>query len=180
MPKRAAPLIRRFERKVRGAVGSLSWLIYRINDPVMRDMFMAPSNRFRMREGLVSMLAGDVHRNPYLRPPVLAFKACYYLLRGLRRLGVLAPVAVLGHAAHEQGVLLAPVHGVLEDALAAAVDAAARAAARGVVHAGGQHGGVDGVRPARVRLHRCNRHLSVTVVRYLPSPGCVACRALVL
>ena len=32
----AAPALRRFERKVRGAVGSLSWLIYRINDPVMR------------------------------------------------------------------------------------------------------------------------------------------------
>ena len=87
-PKRAAPLLRRFERKVRGAVGALSWLVYRINDPVMRDMFMAPSNRFRMREGLVSMLAGDVHRNPYLRPPVLAFKACYYMLKGIRRLGL--------------------------------------------------------------------------------------------
>jgi flavin-dependent dehydrogenase len=83
----AAPAIRRFERKVRGAVGSLSWLIFRINDPVMRDMFMNPSNRFRMREGLVSMLAGDVHRNPYFRLPVLAFKACYYGLRIARRLG---------------------------------------------------------------------------------------------
>ena len=83
----AAPALRRFERKVRGAIGSLSWLIYRINDPVMRDMFMEPSNRFRMREGLVSMLAGDVHRNPHLRLPVLAFKACYYGLRAARRLG---------------------------------------------------------------------------------------------
>ena len=71
---------------MRGAIGSLSWLTYRINDPVMRDMFMAPSNRFRMREGLVSMLAGDVHRNPHLRVPVLAFKACYYGLRIVRRL----------------------------------------------------------------------------------------------
>lgn len=87
-PKRAAPLLRRFERKVRNAADALSWLIYRINDPVMRDMFMAPSNRFRMREGLVSMLAGDVHRNPYFRLPVLAFKACYYMLKGLRRLGI--------------------------------------------------------------------------------------------
>ncbi|WP_343896648.1 NAD(P)/FAD-dependent oxidoreductase [Craurococcus roseus] len=83
----AAPALRRFEKKVRGAIGSLSWLIYRINDPVMRDMFMAPSNRFRMREGLVSMLAGDVHRNPHLRVPVLAFKTCYYGLRVARRLG---------------------------------------------------------------------------------------------
>lgn len=85
--KAAAPALRAFQKKVRGAIGSLSWLIYRINDPVMRDMFMAPSNRFRMREGLVSMLAGDVHRNPHLRPPVLAFKACYYGLRTARRLG---------------------------------------------------------------------------------------------
>ena len=83
----AAPELRRFENKVRGAIGSLSWLIYRINDPVMRDMFMNPSNRFRMREGLVSMLAGDVHRNPHLRVPVLAFKACYYGLRAARRFG---------------------------------------------------------------------------------------------
>jgi flavin-dependent dehydrogenase len=83
----AAPALRRFQRKVRGAIGSLSWLIYRINDPAMRDMFMAPSNRFKMREGLVSMLAGDVHRNPHFRLPVLAFKACYYGLRVARRLG---------------------------------------------------------------------------------------------
>ena len=83
----AAPALRRFEKKVRGAIGSLSWLIYRINDPVMRDMFMAPSDRFRMREGLVSLLAGDVHRNPHVRVPVLAFKACYYGLRAARRLG---------------------------------------------------------------------------------------------
>ena len=83
----AAPALRRFQKKVRGAIGSLSWLIYRINDPVMRDMFMAPSNRFRMREGLVSMLAGDVHRRPHLRVPVLAFKACYYGLHLARRFG---------------------------------------------------------------------------------------------
>ncbi len=86
-PKRAEPMLRDFERKVRGAANALSWLIYRINDPVLRDMFMTPSNRFRMREGLVSMLAGDVHRNPSYRLPVLAFKACFYMLKGMRWLG---------------------------------------------------------------------------------------------
>jgi flavin-dependent dehydrogenase len=86
-PKRAEPMLRNFERKVRGAADSLSWLIYRINDPVLRDMFMTPSNRFRMREGLVNMLAGDVHRNPSYRLPVLAFKTCFYMLKGMRRLG---------------------------------------------------------------------------------------------
>ena len=60
-PKAAIDLAKRFEgfeRKVKRAIGSLSWLIYRINTPVLRDMFMYPSNRFRMRDGLVSLLAG--------------------------------------------------------------------------------------------------------------------------
>jgi hypothetical protein len=86
-PARAAPLARGFERKVRRAIASLSWLIYRINTPVLRDMFMAPRNRFRMREGLISLLAGDVHADTRLKLPVLAFKACYYMLCGARRLG---------------------------------------------------------------------------------------------
>ncbi len=53
-PARAARLVHAFERKVRRAIDSLAWLVFRINRPVLRDMFMQPSNRFRMREGLVS------------------------------------------------------------------------------------------------------------------------------
>jgi flavin-dependent dehydrogenase len=83
----AAPQMRAFEHKVRRAIGSLSWLIYKINDPTLRDMFMEPRNRFRMREGLVSLLAGDVHSNTNLQLPVIAFKACYYALRVARWFG---------------------------------------------------------------------------------------------
>ncbi|MBR0652662.1 NAD(P)-binding protein [Roseomonas terrae] len=86
-PARAAPMARAFERKVKRAIGSLSWLIYRINTPVLRDMFMFPSNRFRMREGLVSLLAGDVHANANRQFPVLAFKAAYLWLTLARRFG---------------------------------------------------------------------------------------------
>ena len=86
-PARAAPMARAFERKVKRAIGSLSWLIYRINNPVLRDMFMTPSNRFRMREGLVSLLAGDVHANANRQLPVLAFKAAYHLLTVAHRFG---------------------------------------------------------------------------------------------
>jgi flavin-dependent dehydrogenase len=86
-PARAAPLARAFEAKVKRAIGSLSWLIYRINSPVLRDMFMEPRNRFRMREGLVSMLAGDVHANANRQTPVLAFKAAYYALSLAYRFG---------------------------------------------------------------------------------------------
>jgi len=86
-PARAAPMARDFERKVKRAVGSLSWLIYRINKPVLRDMFMTPSNRFRMREGLVSLLAGDVHADVNRQLPVLAFKAAYHWLTFAHRFG---------------------------------------------------------------------------------------------
>ncbi|HWT10003.1 MAG TPA: NAD(P)/FAD-dependent oxidoreductase [Roseomonas sp.] len=86
-PARAAPMARAFERKVKRAIGSLSWLIYRINTPVLRDMFMTPSNRFRMREGLVSLLAGDVHANANRQLPVLAFKAAYHFLSFAHRFG---------------------------------------------------------------------------------------------
>ena len=86
-PVRAAPMARAFERKVKRAIGSLGWLVYRINNPVLRDMFMNPSNRFRMREGLVSLLAGDVHTDANRQLPVLAFKAAYHWLSFAHRFG---------------------------------------------------------------------------------------------
>jgi flavin-dependent dehydrogenase len=86
-PARATTMARAFERKVKRAMASLSWLIYRINTPVLRDMFMEPRNRFRMREGLVSLLAGDVHANANRQMPVLAFKAAYHALSLAYRFG---------------------------------------------------------------------------------------------
>jgi flavin-dependent dehydrogenase len=86
-PVRARGMARAFEAKVKRAIGSLSWLIYRINTPVLRDMFMEPRNRFRMREGLVSLLAGDVHANANRQVPVLAFKAAFYGLSLAHRFG---------------------------------------------------------------------------------------------
>jgi flavin-dependent dehydrogenase len=86
-PARAAPLARAFEAKVKRAIGSLSWLIYRINSPVLRDMFMEPRNRFRMKDGLVSLLAGDVHTGANRKLPVLAFKGAFYALSLAYRFG---------------------------------------------------------------------------------------------
>lgn len=86
-PVRAAGMAKAFESKVKRAIRSLSWLIYRINTPVLRDMFMEPRNRFRMREGLVSLLAGDVHANAGRQWPVLAFKGAFYALSLAYRFG---------------------------------------------------------------------------------------------
>lgn len=86
-PARAEPMLRAFEHKVNRAIRTFAWLIFRFHTPVMRDMFMSPSNRFRMRDGLIGLLAGNVHANVNRQLPVLAFKASYYLLSALYRLG---------------------------------------------------------------------------------------------
>jgi hypothetical protein len=65
----------------------IGWLIYRINDPVLRSMFLSPSNLFWMRDGIVNMLAGNLRRSPRAVLPVLSFKAAYHLLSALHRRG---------------------------------------------------------------------------------------------
>jgi flavin-dependent dehydrogenase len=78
---------RRAEAKLRAGMDSLSWLIHRINDPVLRAMFMSPSNRLRMRDGIVSLLAGNLRTEWRAKGPILAMKSVYYLLRFLDRRG---------------------------------------------------------------------------------------------
>ncbi len=79
-------LARQAEARMRRSLDGLDWLIRRINTPALRDMFMAPQDRFGMRAGLVSLLAGDLDA-PRLHLPVLAFKASFHLLNAMRRLG---------------------------------------------------------------------------------------------
>jgi len=86
-PRAGLAMARTSERKVRRAMKTLGWLVYRINTTVMRDMFMSPQNRFRMREGLVSLLAGNIHGRPELSLPVIAFKGAFYMLSLFYRFG---------------------------------------------------------------------------------------------
>ena len=87
-PVRARPLFKTYARKTRRGLDELSWLIYRINDPVFRDMLLAPSNRFRMREGLIAILAGNIHGDASLRVPMTAFRSAFYFLKTLQPLGI--------------------------------------------------------------------------------------------
>jgi len=84
-------LARRAERQMRGAMDRLGWLIYRINDPVMRHMLMTPNNRFRMREGVVSLLAGNFDNRAALRVSLLSFKSVYHMMSLAVRLGLPVP-----------------------------------------------------------------------------------------
>ncbi|MDT7951385.1 MAG: NAD(P)/FAD-dependent oxidoreductase [Acetobacteraceae bacterium] len=77
------------ETEIRHAMQRLAWLVYRIDRPALRLLFMTPSNRLRMRDGLVSLLAGNLRSRPDQRVPVLAFKGAYYVASALLRLGLI-------------------------------------------------------------------------------------------
>ena len=81
-PARETALQRAFDRRLRRGVRVFSWFIYRFNSPVMAGLFAQPRNVWRVEDGIVSMLAGDVFDSPEVMKRVHAFKFIY-LARGL-------------------------------------------------------------------------------------------------
>ena len=55
-----------------------SWFIYRVTNPIMRDFFMYPKNIFRVKEALLSVLAGDIFGKTPIWRSIWMFKALYY------------------------------------------------------------------------------------------------------
>jgi hypothetical protein len=86
-PERTKAAMTRFDKLVRHGPKAFSWFIYRMTSPTMRDLFMGPRNLLRMKEALLSLLAGDIYGKTPIWPSLLAFKALYYLsaLRHLPR-----------------------------------------------------------------------------------------------
>ncbi len=78
-PARAASALAHFDRQVRRGPKEFSWFIYRVTNPTMRDMFMGPSNVLRVKEALLSMLAGDIFGKTPIWPSLLALKAIFYI-----------------------------------------------------------------------------------------------------
>lgn len=87
-PARGTRLAARANRELAHAMDRISWLIYRINDPIMRSLFMAPSNAFWMRDGIINMLAGNLRGDPRNALPILSFKAIFHTLSALHRCGL--------------------------------------------------------------------------------------------
>lgn len=77
-PQRAAAALKKFDRTMRVGPKAFSWFIYRVTNPALRDMFMGPRNIFRVKEALLSVLAGDVFGNTPIQRPLLMFKGLYY------------------------------------------------------------------------------------------------------
>lgn len=75
----AALALRRYEADVNRAMERFSWFIYRVNRPAIRALFMNNGNPLRLRESVMSLLAGDVFRPSPIHARLGLFKGLYYL-----------------------------------------------------------------------------------------------------
>jgi len=78
-PGKARRALARFDRRVRRGPREFSWFIYRVTSPAMRGLLMSPRNVLRMKEALLSLLAGDVFARSPIAPSLMAFKVLYYM-----------------------------------------------------------------------------------------------------
>ena len=78
--REAAALRRRFDAAVRHGPREFSWFIFRVTNPTMRDFFMSPQNPFRVKEAMISLLAGDIYGRTPIWPSIRIMKALYYLI----------------------------------------------------------------------------------------------------
>ena len=77
----------RFDWVMRTGPREFSWFIYRVTNPTLREMFMAPSDKFDMKKALLSVLAGDLFGSTRFRRGLYCFRFAYYVvsLANLRR-----------------------------------------------------------------------------------------------
>ncbi|MDQ6680568.1 MAG: tryptophan 7-halogenase [Pseudomonadota bacterium] len=71
---------RRFDKTMRHGPRQFSWFIFRVTNPTMREFFMDPGNPLRVKEALLSLLAGDIYGKTPIWPSIFAIKALYYLV----------------------------------------------------------------------------------------------------
>jgi flavin-dependent dehydrogenase len=76
-PARARSALRAFDRAMRRGPREFSWFIYRVTTPTMRELLLAPRNLLRMKEALMSVLAGDIFGRTPIWNSVRAFKLIY-------------------------------------------------------------------------------------------------------
>jgi 2-polyprenyl-6-methoxyphenol hydroxylase-like FAD-dependent oxidoreductase len=76
-PARARAALRAFDRSMRRGPREFSWFIYRVTTPTMRELLLAPRNLLRMKEALMSVLAGDIFGRTPIWNSVRAFKMTY-------------------------------------------------------------------------------------------------------
>ena len=78
-PVQSVRALRRYQRIMHHGPREYSWFINRVTGPTMRNLFMAPRNVLRMKEAILSLLAGDIFGKSPIRLSLTAFKVLYYL-----------------------------------------------------------------------------------------------------
>ena len=79
--------MRDYERKIRLSLHSLSWLIYRINSPILRDLLMSSFDLFNTRQRLITILAGDFYESRSFLSPLRRLQLAYGCLFLLSKIG---------------------------------------------------------------------------------------------
>ncbi|HEU4621783.1 MAG TPA: NAD(P)/FAD-dependent oxidoreductase [Burkholderiaceae bacterium] len=77
-PQRVRAEMRQFEKVMKHGPREFSWFIYRVTNPTMRELFMHPQNPLRVKEALLSVLAGDIFRGTPIWPSLYVLKGLYY------------------------------------------------------------------------------------------------------
>jgi flavin-dependent dehydrogenase len=70
----------RFDARLRHGPREFSWFIFRVTNPTMREFFMSPQNPMRVKEALLSLLAGDIYGSTPIWGSIRIMKALYYLV----------------------------------------------------------------------------------------------------
>jgi flavin-dependent dehydrogenase len=79
-PAQAAKARKRYEKTMRLGPREYSWFIYRVTNPTIRELFMYPMNPLRVKEALLSLLAGDIYGRTPIWPSLWALKGIYYMV----------------------------------------------------------------------------------------------------
>ncbi len=74
-----ARLRRRYQAHAERGPRVFQWFILRMNNPVIRDLFMAPRNLLRAEEAVLAVLSGDVYGRSPIGPSLAFFKAIYFV-----------------------------------------------------------------------------------------------------
>ena len=79
-PARAPAARRHYDKQLRHGPREFSWFIFRVTNPTMRGFFMEPANPMRVKEALLSLLAGDIYGKTPIWGSIRIMKALYYLV----------------------------------------------------------------------------------------------------
>jgi flavin-dependent dehydrogenase len=70
-------LLRKLEKRQRAGMDRFSYFIYRLNGPVLQQMFRQPRNSWQLEQSVISMLAGDLFDTPKVLWRLKLFKLVY-------------------------------------------------------------------------------------------------------